>query len=120
MATPSPSSSPSYLLTPNLSHPEAIPTIISAHHNILTLSDGRIIIDATGGPAVVSIGHHNEDVKRAVAQQMDQLSFAHSLFWTHDAAKELARVLVESTGHKLAKALFFGSGTRYRTECCLE
>lgn len=100
-----------YLLTPDLSCPN--PTIISACRNILILEDGRKILDATGGPAVVSIGHGNEDVKRAVLDQMSQFSFAHSLFWGHNAAKDLARVLVESTEGKLSKALFFGSGKYY-------
>ncbi|KAL3477164.1 pyridoxal phosphate-dependent transferase [Aspergillus californicus] len=107
MATTRPSLN--YLLTPNLSRPN--PTILSARRNLLTLEDGRTIIDATGGPAVVSTGHGDEDVQRAVLGQMSQFSFAHSLFWGHNAAKELARVLIESTDGKLSKALFFGSGS---------
>lgn len=61
----------------------------------------------------MSIGHGDEDVQRAVLDQMSQFSFAHSLFWGHNAAKELARVLIESTEGKLSKALFFGSGESF-------
>lgn len=98
----------SYLLTPNIFHPN--PTIVSAHRTTLTLDDGRKIIDATGGPAVAIIGHGHPDVKRAVLEQMDQLSYCHSLLWGNSASEELAKELIQSTDGKLSKALFYSSG----------
>ena len=58
-------------------------------------SDGRKILDACGGAAVVSIGHGVEQVARAMGEQARNLAYAHSSqFVTHPAA-ELARRLLE-------------------------
>ena len=58
-------------------------------------SDGRKILDACGGAAVVSIGHGVEAVARAMGEQARNLAYAHSSqFVTHPAA-ELARRLLE-------------------------
>jgi adenosylmethionine-8-amino-7-oxononanoate aminotransferase len=84
--------------------------VISAKGNFLTLEDGRKIFDATGGAAVACIGHGNESVKAAVARQMDQVSYCHSLFFSSSGAENLAKALIESTKGVMSKAFIVSSG----------
>jgi adenosylmethionine-8-amino-7-oxononanoate aminotransferase len=100
--------SQTYLLHPSISHPS--PKVVAAQGNYLILENGQRILDASGGPAVTSLGHGNRDVQRAVVNQMQQLSYCHSLFWSNPAAEELAKEVIESTKGVMAKALFYNSG----------
>jgi len=84
--------------------------VISAKGNYLTLENGRKIFDATGGAAVACIGHGNESVKAAVARQMDQVSYYHSLFFSSSGAENLANVLIDSTGGVMSKVFIVSSG----------
>ena len=87
----------------------AIPAkVVSSKSNYLYLENGRKIFDATGGAAVACIGHGNEAVKTAVAQQMDQVSYC-ALF-SSSGAENLAQALVDSTNGAMAKAYIVSSG----------
>src|ERR1700761_372073 len=44
----------------------------------LYTDDGRRILDASGGAAVVTIGHGVESVARAMAEQASRLAYVHS------------------------------------------
>ena len=44
--------------------------------------DGKRYIDASGGAAVSCLGHSDEDVRRAIIDQTEKLSFAHTAFFT--------------------------------------
>ncbi|EXJ85906.1 hypothetical protein A1O1_06275 [Capronia coronata CBS 617.96] len=90
--------------------------VISAKGIYLTLDTGRVVIDACGGAAVASLGHGNEEVIQAVAEQMKSgVSYVHSLTYTTDAAEELARHLIDGPqgGGRfgLTRAYFVGSGS---------
>ena len=50
-------------------------------------------------------------VRQAVLDQMDSVSYCHSLFYATDAAEKLAGFLVDSTHGEMAKAFFISSGS---------
>ena len=75
-----------------------------------TLSDGRRIIDASGGAAVCCIGHGDERVKQVVSSQLVKLDYCHSLFFTCGPSEDLSRVLIDSTQGKMARVFIVNSG----------
>lgn len=79
--------------------------------NYITLANGQNIIDATGGAAVSCLGHGNERVNAAVAQQMIKFSYAHILFLSSGSSEELAKLLTESTDGHMTKAFIVSSGS---------
>ena len=56
--------------------------------------DGKEYIDASGGAAVSCLGHQHPDVIAAMHAQIDKLAYAHTGFFTTEAAEELADLLV--------------------------
>ncbi|MCJ1400467.1 hypothetical protein MMC11_003673 [Xylographa trunciseda] len=102
-------SAPSAVLHRDLHH--APLKVIAATGNYLTLEDGRQVFDATGGAAVACIGHGDPSVKAAVAQQMDEVSYCHSLFFSSSGAENLAKLLIDSTNGVMARAFIVSSGS---------
>jgi adenosylmethionine-8-amino-7-oxononanoate aminotransferase len=73
-------------------------------------SDGRRYLDASGQAAVVSIGHGVPEIGRAMAEQSNQIAFAHTTqFHSVPAEKLAARLLA------LAPRNFQGGGRVYFT-----
>lgn len=111
--------SSSYTLDRNLHNPPTC--VVSASGLYLTLEDGRKILDATGGAAVSCIGHGNPRVKEAIMKQMDDLSYCHSMFFSHRAAEKLGKEIVGAesaaakAGMKDAKLWVCCSGQITRT-----
>jgi len=87
--------------------------VIGADGNYLHLSDGRKLLDATGGAAVSCLGHANKRVKEAIISQLDIVSYVHSATFGTEAAEKLARELVNTTGRKMSKAYIVSSGKLY-------
>ncbi|KAF2143408.1 uncharacterized protein K452DRAFT_347250 [Aplosporella prunicola CBS 121167] len=85
--------------------------VVAASGNYLTLSNGQKILDATGGAAVACLGHGNQCVKDAIARQMDEVSYCHSLFFSTGAAERLGDELVGSTRGRMSKAFIVSSGS---------
>ncbi|MGH9729134.1 MAG: aspartate aminotransferase family protein [Candidatus Acidiferrales bacterium] len=73
------------------SYPEAV----RGRGCFIETADGRKILDACGGAAVVSIGHGVESVARALTEQARSLAYVHSSQFTVRAASELARRILE-------------------------
>jgi adenosylmethionine-8-amino-7-oxononanoate aminotransferase len=86
-------------------------TVVNASGLALTLNDGQEIIDASGGAAVTCLGHGNEAVKQAMVDQLNRVSYCHSLFYGTSAGEELAESLIASTGYQMAKAFIVSSGS---------
>ena len=76
----------------------------------LTLSDGRRILDATGGAAVSAIGHGNKRVRDAMVKQIEKIEYCYPGFFKISCTQQLADYLVNSTNGKMARACFLGSG----------
>lgn len=99
---------PSALLHRSLHEPPH--TVTHASGIKLYLKDGRTIIDACGGAAVVVIGHGNQEVIHAAAKQMGQVSYVLTGSNTTESAEDLARIVLDGNPYGLEKALFVGSG----------
>ena len=55
---------------------------------------GKRYVDATGGPSVACLGHGDADVRRAVRDQMEKISYVSNQFFTTEVAEELADILM--------------------------
>ena len=56
----------------------------------VTDSEGRHYLDASGGAAVSSLGHAHPEVLAAMHAQIERNTYAHTAFFTCEAAEELA------------------------------
>lgn len=71
-----------------------LPRAASAQGVYITDTTGRRYLDGSGGAAVTSVGHAHPEVLAAMRSQIDSLCYAHTSFFTTDAAEELAEKLV--------------------------
>ncbi len=90
------------------------PEVVRAEGCYLYLSDGRKVLDAIGGAAVVSIGHGVEAVAQAMAEQARRACFAHTSEYHTPEAKRLAqrlRALAPVNFHACGRVLFTSGGS---------
>jgi adenosylmethionine-8-amino-7-oxononanoate aminotransferase len=85
----------------------------------ITLADGRIVIDASGGAAVACLGHGQQRVADAIARQASALAYVHSSFFSCAAAEALADQLVGHEPGGLSHAYFVSSGSE-AVEACMK
>jgi hypothetical protein len=71
--------------------------------------DGKRYLDACGGAAISCLGHSEPAVIRAIQEQVAQLPFAYSFFYTTEAAEALADDLASDAPTGLTR-VFYGSG----------
>lgn len=74
-------------------------------------TSGKEYIDASGGAAVSCLGHSHPDVVAAMKVQLDKLEYAHSSFFTTEAAEKLADDLVEHAPKGIERVVFVSSGS---------
>ena len=91
--------------------------VVKASGLYFELSDGRRIIDATGGAAVSCIGHGDTRVRDAMASQVAELDYCHSLFFSCPPSEALARTLVDSTHGRMSRAFIVNSGKQSARVC---
>ena len=72
----------------------ALPVAVSGEGVVIRDAEGRDYIDASGGAAVSCLGHRHPAVLAAMRTQMDKLEYAHTSFFTTEAAERLADDLV--------------------------
>lgn len=84
--------------------------VTNSRGNYIELNNGQKIFDATGGAAVSCLGHGDEEVKEAMVNQINQISYCHSLIFGTRCTGSLAEELIVGTGYKLAKAFIICSG----------
>jgi len=73
--------------------------------------DGRRWLDACGGAAVSCLGHGDPDVVAAISAQAGALAYAHTSFFTTDAAEDLADLLIEDAPAGLSRVYFVCDGS---------
>ncbi|NNL71892.1 MAG: aspartate aminotransferase family protein [Silicimonas sp.] len=81
--------------------------------------DGKRYFDASGGAAVSCLGHSNARVTQAIKDQIDQLAYAHTSFFTSEPAEELAQLLIDHAPGDLAR-VYFVSGGSEATEAAIK
>ena len=74
-------------------------------------ADGKRYIDASGGAAVSCLGHNHPGVVQAIKDQLDQLAYAHTGFFTSEAAEALADHLIEAAPPGLEQVYFVSGGS---------
>jgi adenosylmethionine-8-amino-7-oxononanoate aminotransferase len=87
------------------------PTAVGGEGIELIDSDGRRYIDASGGAAVSCLGHGHPDVRAALHAQLDRLAYAHTSFFTTDAAEALAGRLVADAPAGISHVYFVSGGS---------
>ncbi len=98
---------------------KAYPTAAGGEGMVLRDRDGREHIDASGGAAVSCLGHGHPDVLAAMHAQIDKLAYAHTSFFTTDAAEELADHLIARAPAGMGSVYFCSSGSE-AIEACLK
>ncbi len=84
--------------------------------------DGRRFLDASGGAAVVTIGHGVESVARAMAEQAARLAYVHSSQYHSAVVERLAQRLLTLAprGMQSGGRVYFTSGGSEATETALK
>ncbi|MCR9157578.1 MAG: aspartate aminotransferase family protein [Rhodobacteraceae bacterium] len=88
-----------------------LPTAVSGDGCYLIDADGKHYFDGSGGAAVSCLGHSNARVVQAIKDQVDQLAFAHTGFFTTDPAEELASMLIAEAPGDLDRVYFVSGGS---------
>jgi adenosylmethionine-8-amino-7-oxononanoate aminotransferase len=74
-------------------------------------AEGKAYIDASGGAAVSCLGHGHPAVIAALHEQLDQLAYAHTGFFTSEVAEALADLLIEHAPQGLSHVYLVSGGS---------
>ncbi len=88
----------------------------------LYTADGKELLDAAGGAAVVTIGHGVKEVARAMAKQAGELAYVHSSQFVTPVAEKLAQRLLALAppNFRHGGRVYFTSGGSEATETALK
>ncbi len=89
----------------------APPTIKSGAGVYLYDTSGKQYFDGSGGAAVSCIGHGDAKVTQAIKDQVDQIAFAHTSFFTSEPAEKLADKLIENAPKGIEKVYLVSGGS---------
>jgi adenosylmethionine-8-amino-7-oxononanoate aminotransferase len=92
--------------------PNAVmPVAVSGSGVEIADAEGRAYLDASGGAAVSCLGHGHPDVLAAMRKQLDALAYAHTSFFTTEAAERLADRLIEDAPPGLSHVYLVSGGS---------
>ena len=74
-------------------------------------ADGRAYIDASGGAAVSCLGHGHPAVLEALHKQLDRIAYAHTGFFTTEAAERLGERLIHDAPDGLEHVYLVSGGS---------
>ena len=74
-------------------------------------ASGKRYLDGSSGAAVSCLGHSDPEVRQAIKDQIDRLAFAHTGFFSSDAAEALAEKLVSNAPGDLGRVYFVSGGS---------
>lgn len=72
---------------------------------------GRRYLDGSGGAAVSCLGHSDPQVAEAIRAQLEKLAFAHTSFFTSEAAEELADLLIAHAPEGIERVYLVSGGS---------
>lgn len=87
------------------------PVAVAGQGVYITDAEGRRYIDASGGAAVSCLGHGHPEVMAAMHRQIEQLSYAHTSFFTTEVAEQLADLLVATAPAGMSHVYFVSGGS---------
>ena len=88
-----------------------MPTAVSGDGAYIIDQTGKRYLDGCGGAAVSSLGHSHPAVIEAIKQQVDDIAFAHTGFFTSEPAEALAEHLVAKAPGDLSRVYFTSGGS---------
>jgi adenosylmethionine-8-amino-7-oxononanoate aminotransferase len=95
------------------------PAATSAQGCYIYDKSGKSYLDGSGGAAVSCLGHGDPDIISAIKSQADQLSFAHTGFFTSEPAEELTELLIKYAPGDLDR-VYLVSGGSEATEAAIK
>jgi len=90
---------------------QSLPVAVAGQGVELIDSTGRRYLDACGGAAVSCLGHGHPRVIAAIKAQLDTLAYAHTSFFTTEAAETLASTLAQAAPGDLDHVYFVSGGS---------
>lgn len=87
------------------------PTAVKGEGPYLIDNQGRRYLDASGGAAVSCLGHSDPQVIEAIRQQVGNLAYAHTSFFTTEVMEELADFLVARAPEGIDSVYFVSGGS---------
>lgn len=90
---------------------KSLPVAVAGDGIEIIDSTGKRYIDASGGAAVSCLGHSHQRVIDAIERQARQLAYAHTSFFTTEAAEALAEQLVNTAPEGIGHAYFVSGGS---------
>jgi len=88
-----------------------LPTAVAGEGPYLIDQHGQRYLDGSCGAAVTSLGYDHPAVIQAVQQQVENMPFAHTGFFTSEPAEALATLLADAAPGKLNKVYFTSGGS---------
>ncbi|HHI81734.1 MAG TPA: aspartate aminotransferase family protein [Rhizobiales bacterium] len=88
-----------------------LPRIASGDGCYLVDSNGKQYLDGCGGAAVSCLGHSDEKVLAAIREQLTRVPYAHTGYFTSDAAEQLASKLIDHAPEGMARVYFVSGGS---------
>ena len=92
------------------SYPD-LATVTSGDGVYLIDKQGNRYLDACGGAAVSCLGHSNERVKQAIIEQVSQIPYAHTSFFTNEPQEQLAEDLIKHSQGDFSQVYFVSGGS---------
>ena len=89
----------------------SLPAAVGGEGIYLIDAAGRRYLDASGGAAVSCLGHGHPAVVSALQAQAAKLAYAHTSFFTTEAAEELADLLISHAPSGMDRVYFVSGGS---------
>ena len=106
-------------LPASISATSALPKVVRGKGSYLWDANGKQYIDGSGGPAVYCLGHANDEVNRAICDQLGQIAHGYRYNFTTDALEELTEIVRAQCGGNLREMVFVSGGSE-AVESCLK
>ena len=90
---------------------QSFPLAVKGDGVYITDSNGKQYLDASGGAAVSCLGHSYEPVISAIKEQLNEIPFAHTGFFTSNSAEKLADILIKHAPEGIDRAYFVSGGS---------
>lgn len=87
------------------------PLAVSGQDVYLSDHQGKRYIDASGGAAVSCLGHQHPEVLSAMHAQLDKLAYAHTSFFTTEAAEALGEELLAHSPPDMSHVYLVSGGS---------
>ena len=90
---------------------QSYPVAATAQGVMIRDVSGKEYIDASAGAAVSCLGHSHPDVIAAMHEQLKQLAYAHTSFFTSQVAEELAEELITHAPQGIGHVFYVSGGS---------